>query len=183
MYETVKMDEIITFFISLINFRWSLFVAVPVIVSRLRATAGLTRGTVSVGTRFVTPRTVKIPRVPYSIHWFVFLKEPRCVLCEVWNYSTGRFIMFRVITNICNKKTKGPTFFVIGAWSICLRYTAAYGLIVRPLSPPMIFRRSNFRRQALPHPYDARDPSSERWNCGRECWPVILPKSRLPRYI
>jgi len=23
---------------------------------------------------------------------------------------TGRFIMFSVITNICNKKTKGPTF-------------------------------------------------------------------------
>jgi hypothetical protein len=28
---------------------------------------------------------------------------------------------------------------------------------------------------------DARDPSSERWNCGRENCPVILPKFRLPR--
>jgi len=27
-----------------------------------------------------------------------------------------------------------------------------------------------FRRQAPPRPYDARDPSSERWNCGRECF-------------
>ena len=28
---------------------------------------------------------------------------------------------------------------------------------------------------------DARDPSSERWNCGRErCPVVILPKFRLP---
>ena len=27
---------------------------------------------------------------------------------------------------------------------------------------------------------DARDPSSERWNCGREKCPVILPKFRLP---
>ena len=27
---------------------------------------------------------------------------------------------------------------------------------------------------------DARDPSSERWNCGRETCPVILPKFRLP---
>ena len=26
---------------------------------------------------------------------------------------------------------------------------------------------------------DARDPSSERWNCGREICPVILPKFRL----
>ena len=29
--------------------------------------------------------------------------------------------------------------------------------------------------------HDARDPSSERWNCGREICPVILPKFRLPR--
>ena len=28
---------------------------------------------------------------------------------------------------------------------------------------------------------DARDTSSERWNCGREICPVILPKFRLPR--
>ena len=28
---------------------------------------------------------------------------------------------------------------------------------------------------------DARDPGSERWNCGREICPVILPKFRLPR--
>ena len=27
---------------------------------------------------------------------------------------------------------------------------------------------------------DARDPSSERWNCGREICPVIFPKFRLP---
>ena len=27
---------------------------------------------------------------------------------------------------------------------------------------------------------DARDPSSERWNCGREICPVVLPKFRLP---
>ena len=25
--------------------------------------------------------------------------------------------------------------------------------------------------------------SSERWNCGRECWTVILSKCRLPHYI
>ena len=28
---------------------------------------------------------------------------------------------------------------------------------------------------------DARDPSSERWKCGREICPVILPKFQLPR--
>ena len=28
---------------------------------------------------------------------------------------------------------------------------------------------------------DARDPSSQRWNCGREIYLVILPKFRLPR--
>ena len=30
---------------------------------------------------------------------------------------------------------------------------------------------------------DARDPSGVRWNCGRECCPVILPKWRLPRHL
>ena len=30
------------------------------------------------------------------------------VLWRVWNVYTGRFIMFSVITNIYNKKTKGP---------------------------------------------------------------------------
>ena len=28
---------------------------------------------------------------------------------------------------------------------------------------------------------DVRDPSSERWNCGQERCPVILPKFRIPR--
>ena len=30
---------------------------------------------------------------------------------------------------------------------------------------------------------DSRDPSGGRWNCGRECCPVILPKWRLPRHL
>jgi hypothetical protein len=30
---------------------------------------------------------------------------------------------------------------------------------------------------------DARDPSSGRWNCGRESCPVILPKFRLPHKV
>ena len=30
---------------------------------------------------------------------------------------------------------------------------------------------------------DARDPNSQRWNCGRECCPVIWPKWRLPRHL
>jgi len=30
---------------------------------------------------------------------------------------------------------------------------------------------------------DARDPSSKRWKCGREHWPVILPKWQFPRHL
>jgi hypothetical protein len=63
-----------------------------------------------------------------------------------------------------------------------MHHTTAYTLIVRPLSPRG-FRRSHSRRQVPPHPYDTRDPSSKRWNCGRECRLVILPKCQLPRYI
>ena len=31
--------------------------------------------------------------------------------------------------------------------------------------------------------HDAINPSGGRWNCGRECCPVILPKWRLPRHL
>jgi len=41
-----------------------------------------------------------------------------------------------------------------------------------PLLSPA-FRRSHFRHQVPQRP---RDSSGGRWNCGRECFPVILPK-------
>ena len=43
-----------------------------------------------------------------------------------------------------------------------------------PLDVPTFATRCLYVRN------DAREPSSERWNCGRES-PVILPKFRLPR--
>jgi hypothetical protein len=59
------------------------------------------------------------------------------------------------------------------------------GQVVRgglPLSSPA-FRRSKFCRQYLHDHNDARDPSSERLNYGRECCPAILPKWRLSRHV
>ena len=48
------------------------------------------------------------------------------------------------------------------------------GLRVRlPLLSPA-FRHSNLRRQVPPRLHDARDPSSEEWNYGREYCPVYL---------
>ena len=44
-----------------------------------------------------------------------------------------------------------------------------------PLDVPTFAARCPYVRN------DARDPSSERWNCGREMCPIILPKFRLPR--
>ena len=43
-----------------------------------------------------------------------------------------------------------------------------------PLGVPTFASRCLYDRN------DARDPSSERWKCGRESCPVILPKFRLP---
>ena len=43
-----------------------------------------------------------------------------------------------------------------------------------PLDVPTFVARCLYVRN------DARDPSSERWNCGREICAVILPKFRLP---
>ena len=49
-------------------------------------------------------------------------------------------------------------------------------LIVITLSPPRLFGCSHIRRQ-VPHVHnDARDPSTERWNCVGENWLVILPE-------
>ena len=42
-----------------------------------------------------------------------------------------------------------------------------------PLLSPA-FRHSNLRHQVPPRLHDARDPSSEEWNCGREYCPVNL---------
>ena len=44
-----------------------------------------------------------------------------------------------------------------------------------PLNVPTFAARCLYVRN------DARDPSSERWNCGREICPVILPKFLLLR--
>ena len=46
------------------------------------------------------------------------------------------------------------------------------------LSPPLDV--PTFAARCLYVRNDARDPRSERWNCGRERYPVILPKFRLP---
>ena len=43
-----------------------------------------------------------------------------------------------------------------------------------PLDVPTFAARCLYVRN------DVRDPSSERWNCGLERCPVILPKFRLP---
>jgi hypothetical protein len=43
-----------------------------------------------------------------------------------------------------------------------------------PLDVPTFAARCLYARN------NARDPSSEMWNCGRERCPVILPKFRLP---
>jgi len=40
-----------------------------------------------------------------------------------------------------------------------------------------------FATRCLHVRHDARDPSGGRWNCGRECCPLILPKWRLPRHL
>jgi hypothetical protein len=62
------------------------------------------------------------------------------------------------------------------------RITAAVRLIVLPYHPPLS-RRSHSLRQVPPRPSDARDPSSEKWNCVGEKFPVILPNWRLPRHL
>ena len=53
------------------------------------------------------------------------------------------------------------------------------GVVCHCFPPPLDVH--TFTARCLYVRNDARDPSSERWNCGREICPVILPKFRLPR--
>ena len=53
------------------------------------------------------------------------------------------------------------------------------GIVCHCFPPPLDV--PTFAARCLYVRNDARDPSSERRNCGRERCPVILPKFRLPR--
>ena len=53
------------------------------------------------------------------------------------------------------------------------------GVVCHCFPPPLDI--PTFAARCLYFRNDARDPSSERCNCGREIVPVILPKFRLPR--
>ena len=53
------------------------------------------------------------------------------------------------------------------------------GVVCHCFPPPLDF--PTFVARCLYVRNVARDPSSERWNCGRKICPVILPKFRLPR--
>ena len=53
------------------------------------------------------------------------------------------------------------------------------GVVCHCFPPPLDV--PTFAARCLYVRIDARDPSSERWNCGRERCPVILLKFRLPR--
>ena len=58
------------------------------------------------------------------------------------------------------------------------------GVVCHCFPPPLDV--PTFAARCLHVRNDARDPSSERWNCGRERCPVILSKLRLPlkfRYL
>ena len=52
------------------------------------------------------------------------------------------------------------------------------GVVCHCFPPPLDV--PTFATKCLYVRNDARDPSSERWNCEREICPVILPKFRLP---
>ena len=53
------------------------------------------------------------------------------------------------------------------------------GVVCHCFPPPLDI--PTFAARCLYVRNDARDLSNERWNCGREICPVILPKFRIPR--
>ena len=68
-------------------------------------------------------------------------------------------------------------------WPLWLWHTASLGkslgVVCHCFPPPLDL--PTFEARCLYVRNDARYPSSEKWNCGRENCPIILPKFRLPR--
>ena len=52
-----------------------------------------------------------------------------------------------------------------------------------PLLSPAFLDVPTFATRCLHVRHDVRDSGGRRWNCGRECCPVILPKWRLQRHF
>ena len=67
-------------------------------------------------------------------------------------------------------------------WPVWLWHTASWagswGVVCHCFPPPLDV--PTFAARCLYVRNDLRDPSSERWNSGREIFPVILPKFQLP---
>ena len=67
-------------------------------------------------------------------------------------------------------------------WPVWFWHTAScgkfLGVVCLCFPPPLDV--PTFAARCLYVCNDATDPSSERWNCGRKIFPVILPKFRLP---
>ena len=112
-----------------------------------------------------------------SIFWYGLL----CQIVKLCIYQVNLFISKSHQTKIFYCYTSSSSSSGPGAYAPDA--PQPIGLLCDPEPPPPWFRRSYFRHQVPPQPYDARDPSSKRWNCERECWLVILPKCRFTRYI
>ena len=70
-------------------------------------------------------------------------------------------------------------------WPVWLWHAASWanflGVGCHYFPPPLDI--PTFAARCLHVRNDERDPNSQRWNCGRECCPVILPKWRLLRHL
>jgi hypothetical protein len=66
---------------------------------------------------FVSSVVVRGDLVGYATQWAALLLRSRAALIQNgtqgFSLNTGRFTMFSVITNIYNKKTKGPPLMVL----------------------------------------------------------------------
>ena len=74
-------------------------------------------------------------------------------------------------------KNQSPVMWPVWLWHTA-SWASSWGVVCHYFPPPLDVR--TFAARCLYVRNDARDPSSERWHCGRERCPVILPKFRLP---
>ena len=109
-----------------------------------------------------------------------------CTIC--WIPSSCLFFRFNFLLSLIHSlvfslrgrvgRNQSPVMWPVMVLAHCI-LGKFLGVVCHCFPQPLDF--PTFAARCLYVRNDARDPSSERWNCGWEICPVILPKFRLPR--
>ena len=102
--------------------------------------------------------------------------RPEVTLCSEASFIFIHSLVFSLSGRAGRNQT--PVMWPVWLWHTG-SWASSWGVVCHCFPPPLDV--PTFAARYLYVRNDARDPSSEGWNCGRESCPLILPKFRLPR--